>query len=148
MVSGGMVGLTGWHSTKYVAIPGKVKVWKESTEVRAFSKVPRWRWEFPTDTEFFDVLSNDKGEVFEARKAKRLESGWKHEVVFKDESARPKGYAGLNQSCASCHDTAATIHEVPGRIYLRVRWGDDGRFSWRPFNDNGTLDESWPLQKM
>jgi hypothetical protein len=146
IVSGGMQGLHGWTSAKGLLIPegAKVSVWKELTDVRAFSLVPRWRWRFPVGTVAVDALSTDKG-VFEVRMQTREEDGWSTKVSFRDEAARPVGYSGLQQSCASCHSHTGEIVDVPGRIYRRERWGSDGRFSWRPYKDDGSLDKSWPI---
>lgn len=146
IVSGGMQGLKGWRSDKALMIPDgkKVEVWRQYEEVRAFAPTIRYRWKFPAGTVAYDVLSTDKG-VFEVRTQTRADDGWETKVTFKDEDARPDGYAGLQQSCASCHSHTGEIVDVPGRIYRRERWGSDGRFSWRPYKDSGELDYSWPL---
>lgn len=148
LVSGGMADLTGWGSMKGLDIPyGKrIKVWEENTDVRAFSLVPRWRWRFPTGTVAYDVLYTKAG-IFEIRTQERTDDGWATKVLHRDKEAVPSGYTGLQQSCASCHTQTASVVDVPGRIYRRVRWGDDGRFSWRPFDDSGRLDNRWPIER-
>jgi hypothetical protein len=150
IVSGGMQGLTGWRSAKGLDVPDgkKIAVWKENTDVRAFSLVPRWRWKFPVGTVAYDVLSTDAG-VFEIRTQTRAEDGWETKVTHRDADKAPAGYTGLNQSCASCHNRAGEIVSVPGRIYLRERWGSDGRFSWRPYLDDAqaSLDYRWPIER-
>ena len=148
LVSGGMHDMTGWGSVKGLDIPtGKrIAVWEEDTDVRAFSLVPRWRWQFPQGTVAYDVLYTRNG-IFEIRTQERTARGWSTKVLHKDAEAAPSGYTGLQQSCASCHDHAAEVVSVPGRIYMRARWGDDGRFSWRPFDESGNLDARWPIER-
>lgn len=147
IVSGGMAGITGWHSTKGLAIPtgSKILAWKENTDVRAFSLVPRWRWRFPEGTVAVDALSNSKGEFFEIRTQTREEDGWSTKVIYKDLENAPTGYTGLEQSCSSCHSRTGEIVSVPGRIYLRERWGSDGRFSFRVYDDSGNLFRNVPI---
>lgn len=147
-MSGGMVGVRGWTSWKRLDLPAgsKVKVWEEAVDVRAFALVPRWRWSFPDGTVAYDALFNADGKPFEIRTATKRAGDWKHEVAWKDAEAVPVGYRGLGRSCASCHDTTGQIMSVPGRIYLRERWGSDARFSWRPYDENAKLDHRWPLE--
>ena len=148
LVSGGMESMSGWGSVKGLDVPEgkKIKVWEENTDVRAFALVPRYRWRFPEGTVAYDVLYTKNG-IFEIRTQKRTKAGWSTEIVHKDADVVPVGYTGLRQSCSSCHDHAAEVVSVPGRIYLRSRWGDDGRFSWRPFDESGSLDYRWPIER-
>jgi len=155
MFSGGMKDIDHrtWRSIKGLAIPDgkKIAAWKEDTDVRAFALVPRWRWQFPQGTIAYDVLFKvdaDDWTIFEIRTQEKLETNWSTgDVAFTDEKIAPKGFHGAGQSCASCHSHAhGELLSVPGQIYLVARWGDDGRFSWRPFKDDGTLDTRWPLE--
>ena len=146
-VSGGMEGIdeSTWQSFKGLALNGKsIEVWQEDADVRAFSLVPRWRWRFPVGTVAVDALFH-QATAFTIRTATRTETGWTTKVIHNDAAAAPAKYHGLNRSCASCHDLPAQIVEVPGRIYLHSVWGDDGRYSWRPFREDGTLDRRWPI---
>lgn len=149
IVSGGMVGLSGWRSDKAVSLPDgeRVIAWREETDVRAFALVNRWRWRFPDGTKFHDVLSTGAG-VFEVRTRERGSDGWTTKVSFRDERNRPRGYEGLAQACSSCHNNGNTgaILDVPGRIYRRERWGSDTVYSWRPYDDGGSIDRSWPIE--
>jgi len=150
VVSGGLdtVDASTWTSTKGLDIPAgaKIKVWQERTDVRAYDLVPRWRWRFPVGTVAYDVLSTPRG-VFELRTQERTEDGWRTEILHKDLTFAPAGYNGLKVSCNACHAQAGNVVDVPGEIYRRVRWGDDGRYSWRPFREDGTLDKRWPLEE-
>lgn len=147
LVSGGMANIDAskWKSVKGLDIPEgeTISVWKESTDVRAFSLVPRWRWQFPEKTVAYDVLFSGD-DIFEIRTQERTADGWETNIPHKDKSLAPLGYTGAGV-CSSCHSSVGSIQPVPGRIYLRERWGSDGRFSWRPYKEDGTLDERWPI---
>ena len=147
-MSGGMVGLRGWSSSKGLWLPpGKaIRVWKEDTEVRAFAPVPRWRWEFPVGTVAYDILHKPAGDIFAIRSQTKAEDGWETKVLYRDERHAPEGFHGVGKACVSCHSHAGEVVSVPGRIYMRVRWGDDNRFSWRPFDENANLDMRWPIE--
>src|SRR6185437_2276010 len=146
-VSGGMLGHS-FKSVKRIEVPQgkKIVVWKQSVDVRAFAPTPLIRWSFPEGTRALDILLNNDGQVFEVRQQVKGDSDWETSIPFRDKTKFPVGYNGLERSCASCHSTTATIHDVPGRIYRRVRWGDDGRFSWRPFDESGNIDHRWPIE--
>lgn len=148
--SGGLAGVdqSEWISRKGLAIPegSRISVWQEYTDVRAFALTPRWRWQFPAGTVAVDALFNADGKAFEIRTQTKKGDGWMTKVIHKDEDAAPRGYTGLKQSCASCHDYAEAVTNVPGRIYRHVIWGSDGRFSWRPFDESGNLDRRWPIE--
>lgn len=142
-VSGGFdtIPQQTWRSTKAIVLPGKIDVWRELTDVSAFSLVPRWRWRFPVSTQTFDVLSNQDGAIFEIRSRTKSEDGWDSKVVWSDEKLAPNGFQGTKgKACITCHQTAGDIFGVPGRIYRRERWGSDTVFSFRPFTENGQLD--------
>ncbi len=149
-LSGGMDDLhqATWRSTKAIALTGKIQVWRESTDVKAFSLVPRWRWRFPVATRTFDVLSNQDGAIFEIRsREKGTEGGWRSEVVWSDEKLAPKGFSGTKgKACITCHRTAGDVLNVPGRIYMRERWGSDQTFSFRPYDESGNLIPGLPLE--
>jgi hypothetical protein len=66
-------------------------------------------------------------------------------LVIDDGGFTPPRYAGAGMACNACHSRVGEIYDVPGRIYREARRGDDGRFSWHPFNDNGEVDTRWPL---
>jgi hypothetical protein len=146
-VSGGLAGHR-FRSIKGIDFAGKkVIVWQEATDVRAFALVPRWRWQFQQGTVAYDFLLNGHGQPFELRsQTKGSGYEWETDILFKDVSARPAGYEGLKQSCVSCHGRTAAVLDVPGKIYRRTRWGDDGRFSWRPFDESANLDRRWPIE--
>ena len=71
-VSGGMhlVDRKEWRNVTGLDLPGKITVYQEDTDVRAFSLVPKWRWHFPTGTLAYDVLlriKDGKEHIFEVR---------------------------------------------------------------------------------
>lgn len=148
-VSGGMAGLNGWESYKGIDLPAdaKISVWKESTDVRAFSFVDRWRWRFPEGTVAYDVLVGPNGKVFEVRTRGKEGGIWYTSTVYKDSESSPVGFHGAGQACASCHNRASQLTTVPGRIYLHAIWGDDNIFSWRPFGESGAIDNRWPIER-
>lgn len=112
-VSGGMQGIRGWTSTKYRVLP-------EGKQVKTkIGNVPVWNGanyqynrgivrEYPDGTEFIDVLKNDQGVVFEYRVHRKENGKWLSSAEYSNEAARPKGYTGLKQTCASCHNEAGT----------------------------------------
>jgi hypothetical protein len=52
----------------------------------------------------------------------------------------PQNYFGTGVSCNTCHS------KVGVRLgYGPARRGDDGRFSWHPFDDSGRIDSRWPI---
>ena len=148
VVSGGMASLnaSAWKSVKGLDIPEgkKIAVWKEDADVRAFALVPRWRWQFPVGTTAYDVLFSGDS-IFEIRTQTRSESEWETKITYRNKAAAPADYRVTVRACASCHNLASEIVDVPGRIYRHVVWGDDGRFSFRPFMEDGNLDLRWPL---
>ncbi len=164
-VSGGMkdISQNEWKSVKGLDIPDglKIKVWKEDVNVRAFAPTQRFRWQFPEKTLAYDVLMTKDDKIFAIRVQEKLETGWSDGDTYgpDDKGAwgiatkrtgnipdyAPRGYHGAGQACVNCHSHTAEILSVPGRVYLRNRWGDDGRFSWRPFKEDGSLDARWPI---
>lgn len=111
-VPGGMLGVEGWQSDLYRVVPGAPQVWVGNIAVLNssgyFQANRGYRRSYPAGTVFADVLSS-KGRVFEVRYAEKRANGWERYVAFKDASARPAGYQGLQgQRCASCHSEAGT----------------------------------------
>ena len=79
--SGGMhhVDPNDWRNVTGLDLPGKIILWQEDTDVRAFSLVPKWRWQFPTGTLAYDVLlrvKNGKEHIFEVRVHEKGEDDW------------------------------------------------------------------------
>ena len=104
--SGGLRGLTGWKSDVYKYVPAggepfvsNLPVWNGSN----FQNNRGWARSYPDGAVFFDILSFE-GKVFEGRMASKERGKWTRRIVFSDADARPAGYHGLKQSCASCHD--------------------------------------------
>ena len=112
--SGGMekIDKSLWRSEKFREVPGKVRYWIADIAVdngRNFQNNRGIKREYPIGTKFHDVLTNHLGVRFEHRVREKLEGGkWRSRVIYTNEKARPKGYTGLAQSCASCHDQAGT----------------------------------------
>lgn len=117
--SGGLYGIKGWRSEKYIVLPaGKtpeekfehLRNWNGRSYQRNWGL---WVW-FPVGTVFIDRLINtETGEVFEDRRREKMyvdnqdtRRGWTSYVYDSNPSARPRGYTGLKVSCASCHDRA------------------------------------------
>ena len=65
---------------------------------------------------------------------------------FDDGDFTPPKYVGAGMSCNACHSRVGQLYDVPGQIYREARRGDDGRFSWHPFNRNGEIDSRWPVK--
>lgn len=110
-VSGGMIGVKGVKSDKYKCLPDRPWIWVGNISVtNSFGYEQKNRGllrSYPNGTRFDDVLSY-QGIVFEHRTRIKEKDTWKSFVAYKDEAARPPGYTGLKQSCASCHDEAGT----------------------------------------
>lgn len=198
-VSGGMhfIDQKEWRNVTGLDLPGKIEYWQEDTDVRAFSLVPKWRWQFPNGTLAYDVLlrvKDGKEHVFEVRIQEKRADDWDEGTIYRpraslDKAERgewtwgfssegleassiayvgkidpsapfvatrkllvdngkftPPGYVGTGMSCNSCHSRVGQLYDVPGQIYRQARRGDDGRFSWHPFNDSGDIDNRWPLK--
>jgi len=65
--------------------------------------------------------------------------------VDDDHKVTPPKYVGTGMTCNACHSQAGTINNRAGQIYKRARHGDDGRFSWHPFDSYGRVDTRWPI---
>ncbi len=111
--SGGMLGIHGFNSRLYKLVPDGGKDYLSKIWVK-HSFGPTGQYEvglnrdYPNGTRFIDRLSNEDGKDFEARLRFKKDGKWQSKVIFSDHAARPQGYAGLSQSCASCHDEAGT----------------------------------------
>jgi len=116
---GGLFGIKH-RSEKFRLVPAEPKVWVGDIAVlNSFGHYQRNRGlkrEYAVGTRFDEVLINEDGEPFEQRTRIKEKDGWTSEVSWKDESARPKGYTGLKQSCASCHDEAGTGKYAEGLV--------------------------------
>ncbi len=198
-VSGGLhhVDKKEWRNVTGLDLPGPILYWQEDTDVRAFSLVPKWRWQFPTGTIAYDVLlrvKDGREHVFEVRVHEKLEEDWDAGTIYRpkvsldkaersnwtwefaaeglkgtavsysakinpkapfvptrtlvidDGNFTPPNYVGAGMSCNTCHSRVGQLYDVPGRIYREARRGDDGRFSWHPFAENGEIDQRWPLK--
>lgn len=119
-VSGGMVGVKGWTSDKYKYLPTAAAYWVGNINVLnslGYHQQNRGiRRAYPDGTEFHDVLRNDAGIVFEHRVRKKDNGLWASQVIYRDLEARPIGYYGLTQSCASCHSEAGTGKYAAGLV--------------------------------
>lgn len=73
---------------------------------------------YPDGARFDDVLYNEYGGVFEHRIREKLNGKWTSRIEYKEPTVRPKGYTGLTETCASCHNQAGTggygVGLVPG----------------------------------
>jgi hypothetical protein len=63
---------------------------------------------YPDGARFDDVLINGDGVPFEHRVREKKEGRWTSRVEYRNDAARPTGYAGLKQTCLSCHEKAGT----------------------------------------
>lgn len=116
--SGGMHGIEGVESVKYRTLPAAARYWVAETEMWNGSNHQdnrAIRREYLPGTQFDDVLRY-RGRIFEHRVRRKLPSGkWSSKVVYSDSRARPPGYNGLQQTCASCHDRAGMANREEGR---------------------------------
>lgn len=105
-VPGGLENAQGWKSELYLLDGQYTYQWQERMPV--VNQFGSTQYELGNRRSFYDgnlfadVLSKD-GKVFELRVAEKQNGEWRRYVAYKDESARPAGYAGLKVSCASCH---------------------------------------------
>jgi hypothetical protein len=116
-----MEGIKGWKSDLYRYVPYEPDHWIGDISVlNSFNNFQKNRGHlrsYPDGTEFHDVLSKDDV-VFEHRIREKVNGKWESYVAYKNVDARPEGYTGLTQSCASCHEKAGTggyaVGLVPG----------------------------------
>lgn len=71
---------------------------------------------YPDGARFDDVLTNAAGVVFEHRVREKAAGRWTSRVEHRDAAARPDGYAGLTEACASCHNEAGTGGYAAGLV--------------------------------
>lgn len=95
-VSGGMhhVDKKEWRNVTGLDLPGQIVYWQEDTDVRAFSLVSKWRWQFPTGTLAYDVLlrvKNGKEHIFEVRVHEKREEDWDEGTIYRPDVASAKG---------------------------------------------------------
>jgi hypothetical protein len=119
--------------------------WDEGTIYRPkvnLDKAERhtWKWEFSE----FGLSGNAVS--YTTKIDRKAAFAPTRTLILDDGDFTPPGYAGVGMSCNACHSRVGELYDVPGRIYREARRGDDGRFSWHPFSDSGTIDERWPLR--
>jgi hypothetical protein len=112
-VPGGMENLAGWRVEKYKYIPEKPATWIGNISVKNnlgyYQNNRGLLRRYADGTRFDEVLINqDSGKVFEHRVAVKKEGKWSRYVESSDAEARPGGYTGLKQTCASCHSEAGS----------------------------------------
>lgn len=109
--SGGIPATTRFSSRKYRS-GGKPQYWMQKMPVLNSFNNYQYEWglfrEYPNGARFDDVLYNEAGGVFEHRIREKVDGKWTSRVEYKEVSARPKGYAGLTETCASCHNQTGT----------------------------------------
>jgi hypothetical protein len=93
-----------------------------------------WTWGFPQHG-----LEADAS-VFAGRFVARPKFRESRKVVVDNGLFTPQGYLGAGMSCLACH---RKVGELTG--YAQGRRGDDGRFSWHPFDNAGKIDGRWPI---
>ena len=86
--SGGLhhVDKKDWRNVTGLDLPGQIVYWQEDTDVRAFSLVPKWRWQFPTGTLAYDVLlriKDGKEHVFEVRVHEKRDADWDEGTTYR-----------------------------------------------------------------
>jgi hypothetical protein len=94
-VSGGMhhVDKKDWRNVTGLDLPGDIVYWQEDTDVRAFSLVPKWRWQFPKGTLAYDVLlrvKDGKEHIFEVRVHEKREEDWDEGTVYRPKVSNDK----------------------------------------------------------
>ncbi len=140
-VSGGMhqVDKKDWRNITGLDLPGKIVYWQEDTDVRAFSLVPKWRWQFPKGTLAYDVLlrvKDGKEHIFEVRVQEKMEDGWDEGTTYRPDVSIDKAErntwtwdfsgAGLQASAVSY---TAKIDPKAKFVANRKLAIDDGNFT-------------------
>lgn len=109
--SGGMEGIRGVRSEKFRTVPRGLESWIGDISVRnslGYDQDNRGiKRNYPDGTRFDDVLWHE-GAVFEHRVREKVKGRWRSTVVYSNPRARPAGYTGLKDTCASCHEQAGT----------------------------------------
>lgn len=126
---GGMEGVTGWRSKLFSREVG-VRDWYGATRGEEYDTFPpqSHRRSYGDGTVFVDRLTNaETGEIFEARAREKVRGAWRSYVFERNVKARPTGYHGLKQSCASCHE--ASDGPGTGGYGTAIVPGDDTVFS-------------------
>lgn len=107
--SGGMRGVSGFVSEKYkthdaVSKYAPILVKNQFGNYQPEMGIVRT---YPDGAQFDDVLSYN-GKVFEHRVRRKENGEWSNSTVYREPANYPPGYAGLKQTCASCHNRAGT----------------------------------------
>src|ERR1051325_1644841 len=94
-VSGGLhhVDAKEWRNVTGLDLSGKIEYWQEDTHVRAFSLVPKWRWQFPKGTLAYDVLlrvKDGKEHIFEVRVHEKREEDWDEGTIYRPKVSTEK----------------------------------------------------------
>jgi hypothetical protein len=89
--SGGLhhVDRKDWRNVTGLDLPGNIVYWQEDTDVRAFSLVPKWRWQFPKGTLAYDVLfrvKEGKEHIFEVRIHEKQDDDWDDGTVYRPDT--------------------------------------------------------------
>jgi hypothetical protein len=139
--SGGMhhVERKEWRNVTGLDLPGPIAYWQEDTDVRAFSLVPKWRWQFPTGTLAYDVLlrvKDGKEHIFEVRVHEKREADWDEGTVYRPEVSAARALRetwawefpgeGLRASAVTY---AARIDPKAKFVPTRKLFIDDGDFT-------------------
>lgn len=132
--SGGMEGITGYRSDVYRHVPKDATPFITSLGVlNSFGYIQQnrgWTRNYPDGTRFDDVLTNtETGGVFEHRVAFKENGRWIRRIIASDPLQRPAGYAGLKQSCASCHEGGQGKEPGTGGYAAGMIPGADGVYS-------------------
>jgi len=122
----------------------KEDAWDNGTVYRpevSIEKAERngWSWDFPG----FDLKGAST--TYTTKIDPKVKFVASRTVVIDDGNFTPPNYVGTGMSCNACHAKVGELYDVAGQIYREARRGDDGRFSWHPFTENGGIDQRWPL---
>ena len=102
-------------------------------EVEEEQEGTTWQWSFPSVG--IECRQTVRPAIFAARPAFT-------QTKSVHEGFAPQGYLGAGTACNVCHDR---VGERTG--YAAGRRGDDGRFSWHPWNERNEIDARWPLDR-
>jgi hypothetical protein len=124
---------------------GNAKTFRPDVEAKGEAK--HWQWQFNPTLVFANLTEsrvNIKAEVNvihvppilgDVKFVDRRE-------VLNDSYLIPKDYAGAGTSCTSCHSKNLAGQRTGYGTAVR---GGDGRFTWHPWDEQGNLDQRWPL---
>lgn len=124
-VPGGLDGVHGWTSTLYRGSGNRVREWRGPVDPGILYSEVTYQRSYDDGAWFADVLTNDRGQVFEVRYAEKCDGAWNRYIAFKNAAARPKGYVGVRQACSACHNMFPGSGTY-GTAYIA---GGDGVFS-------------------